>query len=346
MKNKMLIMLTLSMMLAMFVSGACAKGLGTDLVSNYSNMERLAPPEKADGFEGARLETLWIFDATFENTTGDNSGWTIYDRSGTLGQLNYWHLDTIRTLPTYVGTYAWWCGTKNVCWRQPRGYGNDWLQILERAFPEVNAQGDVTSLSLTWDQRYAMERNYDYGFVDVSTNSGSTWTTLKSFTNGGFQGYGIPKKWLLTDVNSHVVVDMSAYELMPNLKLRFRFDSDGAASSEDQPDNAQHSLRDGAWQVDNITWSKNSPAVVFWTDNGEAGNESVWQHVDTSAKGQTGVTFRRGLYGVNFTTGREFTCDSQTGWMMGATTTAPPHTMVDDEVAWLMSPPIDISGAA
>ena len=41
-------------------------------------------------------DTLWIFDADFEDLTGDNAGWTSLDMSGTLEQVNYWHKDTIR----------------------------------------------------------------------------------------------------------------------------------------------------------------------------------------------------------------------------------------------------------
>ena len=48
------------------------------------------------GLREARLETLWIFTADFEDLTGDNAGWTTGDISGTLGSANYWHHDTIR----------------------------------------------------------------------------------------------------------------------------------------------------------------------------------------------------------------------------------------------------------
>jgi hypothetical protein len=345
MRNKMLIMLTLSMMLALFVSGTFAKGLGTDLVSKYSDMERLAPSQTDDGFGGARLETLWIFDADFENTSGDNAGWTVYDQSGTLGQSNYWHIDTIRTPLTrpYLGDRTWWCGTYSICWKQPRGYANDWKQTLERAFPEVDANtnpGD--QVQLEWDQRYAMERNYDYGYVDVSIDGGTTWSTVKTFNNGGVQGAGQPMNW--GGANGHVIYDADALAGVPNLKLRYRFESDSAYSSQDQSDNTLHSVKDGAWQLDNIKWSKGAVPVAFWTNDCEGGNEMGWQHPATTAHGQTGVTFWRGKLGVDFETGRPFTCLNRVGWMYAP---VDPFTskMVDNEYAWLMSPPIDISGA-
>lgn len=37
------------------------------------------------------------------------------------------------------------------------------------------------SIYLSWYQKYALEAGYDYGFVDVSSNNGSTWSRLATF---------------------------------------------------------------------------------------------------------------------------------------------------------------------
>lgn len=37
------------------------------------------------------------------------------------------------------------------------------------------------SVYLSWYQKYALEAGYDYGFVDVSSNNGSTWSRLATF---------------------------------------------------------------------------------------------------------------------------------------------------------------------
>jgi len=298
----------------------------------------------------ARTETLWIFDADFENLVGDNAGWTSSDRSGTLAIENYWHKDTIRINGfEHLGDSTWWCGKNDPCWRQPRGYGNYWLQLLWRGFPEVATQTSVGhTLLLEYDQRYAMEKAYDYGYVDLrSAATGDTWYTLHSFCNPGFLGTpGMSQDWDSTYWESpgHMTLDLSAFS-GEAIDVRFRFESDGAYSSQDQWDNPPlHSVLDGAWQIDNITLRGGSPVSVIFLDDCESPGDNGWVHDDVPAHGQAGVTFWRGLYGTDLWTNRPFSCDEQSGWMYAA---VDPLTsrMVDNEYAWLICPVIDISGA-
>ncbi len=74
-------------------AAANSPDVGTPIAG--SAMERSHPSPAVSRRRAARLETLWIFDADFSTTTGDNA-WTSTDRSGTLGMDNYWHHDTIR----------------------------------------------------------------------------------------------------------------------------------------------------------------------------------------------------------------------------------------------------------
>ena len=100
------------------------------------------------------------------------------DRSGTLASTNYWHHDTIRIRGySHLGDSTWWCGTYNECWRQPRGYANDWIQILERHFTEASSAQPTDAMRLEYDQRYAMENNYDYGY--------GSWETRRLGQNQG-----------------------------------------------------------------------------------------------------------------------------------------------------------------
>ena len=128
--------------------------------------------------------------------------------------------------------------------------------------------------------------------------------------------------------------------------LRFRFESDGAYSSQDEWNNASsgNSCLDGAWQLDNITLLDDG-AQIFYEDAESYGNNG-WVHDDMPASGQSGVAFWRGQFGIDFVTGRTFTCDDRPvgSWMYAA---VDPFTskMVDEQWTWLMSPPIDISGA-
>ena len=308
-----------------------------------------AVEQRARGFgieaRASRLETLWIFDADFSTTIGDDA-WTATDRSGTLGSDNFWHHDTIRTGGfEHLGDSTWWCGTANPCWRQPRGYGNDWLQILERHFTE--AAGASGTLTLEYDQRYAMENDYDYGYVDLrSPANGDTWRTVFTVSNPGFAGSpGSSQDWDSTNPQGpgHMMLDISDY-IGEEFDLRFRFESDGAYSSQDQWNNPPlNSCEDGAWQLDNITLLVNGTPV--FTDDAESGNLG-WVHDDMPPVGQTGIAFWRGRFGIDFVTGREFTCDDRpVGTWMYAAVDPFTSTLVDGQFTWLMSPPIDISGA-
>jgi hypothetical protein len=298
----------------------------------------------------SRVETLWIFDADFEDLLGDNAGWISEDRSGTLAIPNYWHKDTIRINGfEHLGDSTWWCGKYDACWRQPRGYGNNWFQLLWRAFPEVATQTSVgDTLLLEYDQRYAIEKAYDYGYVDLrSVATGDTWYTLHSFCNPGFMGTpGISQDWDGTDPGGpgHMTLDLSAFS-GEAIDVRFRFESDGAYSAQDSWDNPPfHSVLDGAWQIDNIALRGGSPLSVIFFDDCESPGDNGWVHDGIPAHGQTGVTFWRGLYGSDLWTNRAFSCDEQSGWMYAA---VDPLTsrMVDNECAWLVSPEIDIEGA-
>jgi hypothetical protein len=333
------------MILALGVGAASAYDLD-DGTSHLTAMSRFDEhPVRPSDNNGARLETLWIFDADYSDLVGDNAGWTAYDRSGTLASDNFWHHDTIRmTGFPHLGDSTWWCGTYDDCWRQPRGYANDWLQILERHFDEHIGVGG-TSLTFEYDQRLAMEHAYDFGYVEIFEAVADSWCTVVTVTNPGFQGdAGFSQDW--DSVNplapGHMVVDISDY-LGTEFDLRFRFDSDLAFSSQDQFDNPpKSSVKDGAWQLDNITLYVDTTPVFY--DDAESGDP--WMHDDVVASGQTGVTFWRGQFGIDFVTGRDFTCDDRpVGTWMFAGVDPFTSTMVDDQHSWLMSPPIDISGA-
>jgi hypothetical protein len=339
MKNRPAAMLVVVLALALVATGAFAKGLGTDRVSRVPDPTK--PVLGARGFTRAELDTNWIFDADFSNTSGDNAGWTTYNRSGDPPQTNYWHIDTIRTTQAYLGTYTWWCGRDNICWVQPRGYGNDWTQYLSRHFTGVTGTGG-DAVQLEWDQRYAMERLYDYGYVDISTDGGTTWTTLASYNNTGIQGAGRPMDW--TGASGHPTVDLSAYAGV-DVDLRFRFESDAGYSDQDTGDNTLHSVKDGAWQLDNIEISVNS--VDTFLDDSESG-DTGWTHDDMPANYATDVSFFRGQYGAayDFETGRDFSCEDRPAgsWMYAACNAT--NQMADEEYTWLMSPPIYVSGQA
>ncbi len=300
------------------------------------------------GLRSVGEETLWIFDADFEDLTGDNAGWTSLDMSGTLEQVNYWHKDTIRINGfEHLGDSTWWCGTYNDCWRQPRGYGNDWYQVLSREFPEVAAltePGDM--LLLEYDQRIAMESGYDYGYTDVSSDGGITWTTVQTVENAGFAGHpGMSLDWDSTNQAGpgHMSIDLSDYAGLP-ISIRFRFESDGAYSSQDQYDNPGfHSVLDGAWQLDNIKlWATVPESITVFLDDCESPGDNGWDHSDVPETGQAGVIFER-VFEPDILREGWYCWWRPSGWWMAALDDETGR-MVDGQDSWLISPSIDISG--
>ncbi|MCK4512250.1 immune inhibitor A, partial [bacterium] len=194
--------------------------------------------------------------------------------------------------------------------------------------------GDV--LTLEYDQRYAIEKDYDYGYVDVSSEADSVWVTLASFDNPGFAGTpGTSTDWD-HETYGHWSLDMSAYA-GASVTVRFRLESDGANSSQDTPDNSpMHSFKDGAWQLDNFDLSVND--TVRWFDDCESPGSNGWTHEDIPTMGQVGVVFERVYRPDTFRHCR------LPGWWMAAVDSITGR-VVDGQASWLVSPPIDISGA-
>ncbi len=99
------------------VAALLAQAVPTSAVTT-TNVEQpryeMAPPEtpRSERSRDSYSDTLWIFDADFEDLLGDNAGWTSEDRSGTMAIENYWHKDTIRINGfEHLGDSTWWCGT-------------------------------------------------------------------------------------------------------------------------------------------------------------------------------------------------------------------------------------------
>lgn len=290
------------------------------------------PSERGD-------ETLWIYVEDFEDPfAGD---WTVLDMSGTIAQENYWHIDTIRPMEG-PGDHSWWCGRYNTCWPTPRGYANDWYQVLSRHFTGMTGTG-AEEVEIVFWQRFAMEADYDYGYVDISDDGGDSWTTLATYTNLSGLAGGTPVDWD-DPTYGHVVLDISEYA-GSDIDVRFRFESDGAFSSADEPE--AFSVVDGAWQIDNFTIFLTIGATNWATfyDDFESG-ENGWTHDAFPGAGQTGTVWWRGQYGIDFDTGwPSAPGEPPVGSYMYAPVDPVSGTMMDGEDTWLMSPPIDVGGA-
>jgi hypothetical protein len=315
--------------LALAIGGASGHGF------DVQGRRVLEPAEPSAAGSSERAgETLWIYAEDFEDPFTDE--WTVLDLSGIAAQENYWHIDTIRPKDG-AGDHSWWCGTDNSCWAQPRGYANGWHQLLSRHFAGVTGTG-VETVEIEFDQRFAMEKDYDYGYVDISDDGGDSWITLAAYTNASW----IPGTLVDWDdpTYGHVVLDVSSYS-GSDIDLRFRFESDSNFSSAD---NANVLVEDGAWQLDNIEIQVDDiPAFSDGCESGDTG----WSTEALPSSGQTGVVWRRGQYGIDFVTGRPDTVGAPPiGSYMFAPVDTATSKMVDSECTWLISPPIYVGGRA
>ena len=328
------------------------------------------PPQPTDEFEGARAGTIWLFTANFADTLDPANQWLTLDQSGTPGEENYWHKDNIRiyrpagfylnivtelpeTTFTHLGDSTWWCGKYDGCYRQGLGYGNEWNQYLTREFP-LSSWSDSTSTSATleWDQRFAMEANFDYGYVDVRFDSGGVWSiwhteiggaTVPAFHNisPSTSNPGYHKDWD-HPTYGHWSMDLSSY-LEEDIEVRFRFESDQGYSSSDRADNPpKNSVRDGAWQLDNFNLKVDGGSV--WSDDCESAGDNGWVHDDIAPVGNKNIFFERYHYPTEITTLRDVPCSDREGYVMAAVDYYGSGLMDDDQNSWMLSPTIDVSG--
>jgi immune inhibitor A len=123
---------------------------------------------------------------------------------------------------------------------------------------------------------YSIEADWDYGFVEVSTDGGTTWDEQKVFDDGGTEvttpdGYADPngrmadygtKKYGLTGTTegwAHLNVDLSAFAGQ-TVQLRLRYATDAA-------------FEDRGWFSDDFELT--SGTEVVWSDDVESG-EAGW----------------------------------------------------------------------
>jgi hypothetical protein len=106
---------------------------------------------------------------------------------------------------------------------------------------------------LTFWHRYNFESHKDYGYVDISTDNASTWTTKYFIT--GFSG----TQW------EKVEIDLSEYYVHQNLFIRFRVKTNDSKTYD-------------GWHIDDISITENESNEIFpFADDMEAEeSESNW----------------------------------------------------------------------
>ncbi len=158
---------------------------------------------------GTPAYVTWYLE-TFENgldnwTIGGNSGWGL--------ATTYYHSPTHSLSNAPNGDYG----------NNEDGYAL-WNQVLDLS--------DAYYARLIFWHQYEIESGYDYGIVEVSTDDGSTWETLTSYSGNS---NGMEAETL--SLNNY------AGQL---LRLRFRFSSDASVTRE-------------GWYLDDIAVQKDVP---------------------------------------------------------------------------------------
>ncbi|MFW9965353.1 MAG: hypothetical protein ACFFCX_17405, partial [Candidatus Sifarchaeia archaeon] len=164
---------------------------------------------------------------------------------------------TVTRTPHFVhvggGEGYMWCGANDGdppydLWGEeatPPGYGNNWNDVLEKQLT-LPGSSSVGSISLSYSIQYDTEPNYDFVYVEISTD-GIDWNVLASFdgTSNGFEDY------------SHEISEYSGQ----NVYIRFHFISDAGVSDEDGFDT------DGACRIDwveIVAYNADPPNLPLW----------------------------------------------------------------------------------
>ena len=111
---------------------------------------------------------------------------------------------------------------------------------------------------LTFWHRYSFEANKDYGYVDVSTDSGNTWKTIYFVT--GFQTEWKQEK-----------IDLTEYANLTDVRIRFRLKSDGQTNYD-------------GWYIDDVCIGETTCTIAYpFFDDMESGEDnwfsSSWELV-------------------------------------------------------------------
>jgi immune inhibitor A len=160
----------------------------------------------------------------------------------------------------YSGTYMWYSGR-----------GMNLNNTLSQEFP-IPAGG----ATLTFNTWYDIQPHWDYGYVEVSTDGGSTWATVSgNITTMGNPNGNNPEGNGITGNSggwSSASFDLTGYAGQTVI-LKFRYETDGTVNW-------------AGWAIDDISISE-----IGFFDDVEAGDgdwsSHRWNVVDGFMKGRT-----------------------------------------------------------
>lgn len=142
------------------------------------------------------------FDILSEDFEGSYAGWTL---------TGDWQVGS----PSYYGPSSAYHGTK-CAGTVINGYYNNYTTSYLTS-PTVTIPSTASQATLSYYEWYQTESYCDYMYVSISTNGGSTWTTLQS----GYSGFNTSWTRRTFSLNSYI-----GYQV----KLRFTFSTDGSVT--------------------------------------------------------------------------------------------------------------------
>ncbi len=169
------------------------------------------------GLHTAKAQTN-IFPSYFEGFESSNGNWSASGTNSTWA----WGSPASGILTT--------SGEGTRCWKTNltgNYLANDASFLTSPAMDFTCFATDPTISFLKWQQ---IETSYDYLDLQLSTDGGTTWTTLGTTTSGGTNWYGhSSNRWNGAQTTwtscSHVMTSMAGKS---NVRVRFRFTSDGS----------------------------------------------------------------------------------------------------------------------
>ena len=203
--------------------------------------------------------------------------------------------------------------TKTLTLATPHSGSTMWYSSADQSWAKNSLARDVTVPAGATDARfwmwddYSIEADWDYGFVEVSTDGGATWAQQKVFDESGAEvstpdGYSDPngrmkdfggKKYGLTGATDgweHHWVDLAPYA-GKSVKVRLLYATDAA-------------FEDKGWFVDDLAVT--AGGSTLWSDDAEANNgwtATVGTWVDTTGAGwvlDTGTSSQAQYYLVEW----------------------------------------------
>ena len=186
---------------------------------------------------------------------------------------------------------------KTIVLAEPHSGSEMWYSNSDQSWADATLTRSIDNVpagaTFSMWNNYVIEEDWDYGFVEVSTDGGSTWTEQKVYDESGAlvstdDGYGDPngrmkdfgnKKYGLTgstDGWRHDHVDLSAYAGQ-NIQIRLRQATDAA-------------FQERGWFSDDFALTAGGADV--WTDDVESGDNG-WTAVDGTFTDTTGAGWAR-----------------------------------------------------